>query len=195
MPTCPFFIHINMACENLSRNRSLECRDSVGGLKNVYFINYGDYAYSEVDFDNTDTDVITQLDDTGVEAYKYELKGTSSFTQNVTSSRENGTTFFEQVLELTLQGLTSADHVDIDNIAKGRPVVLVEDYNENVFVVGLEHGTDVTGGTVVTGATMGDLSGYTLTLTGMERMPANFLNFVTDVATTLSTANVDVYTP
>jgi hypothetical protein len=27
----------------------------------------------------------------------------------------------------------------------------------------------------VTGAAMGDLSGYTLTLTGMEREPANFV--------------------
>ena len=34
---------------------------------------------------------------------------------------------------------------------------------------------DVTGGTIVTGGAMGDLSGYTLTLTGMEKVPANFL--------------------
>jgi hypothetical protein len=34
---------------------------------------------------------------------------------------------------------------------------------------------DVTGGTIVTGAAMGDLSGYTLELTGMERVPANFI--------------------
>ena len=34
---------------------------------------------------------------------------------------------------------------------------------------------DVSGGTVVTGGAMGDLSGYTLTLTGMEKLPANFI--------------------
>ena len=34
---------------------------------------------------------------------------------------------------------------------------------------------DVTGGTVVTGGAMGDLSGYTITLTGQEKVPANFL--------------------
>jgi hypothetical protein len=33
----------------------------------------------------------------------------------------------------------------------------------------------VSGGTIVTGAAMGDLSGYTLTLTGMETTPANFM--------------------
>jgi hypothetical protein len=33
---------------------------------------------------------------------------------------------------------------------------------------------EVTGGTIVTGAAMGDLSGYTLELKGMEKVPANF---------------------
>ena len=33
----------------------------------------------------------------------------------------------------------------------------------------------MSGGTIVSGAAMGDMSGYTLTFTGMERVPANFL--------------------
>ena len=47
------------------------------------------------------------------------------------------------------------------------------------MIVGLEHGADVSGGTIVTGAAMGDLSGYTLTLTGMETKPANFVAHTT----------------
>ena len=46
----------------------------------------------------------------------------------------------------------------------------------NLLLAGLEHGCDVTGGTVVTGGAMGDMSGYTLSFTGMERFPANFIN-------------------
>ena len=60
-------------------------------------------------------------------------------------------------------------------LAYGRPHVAVEDYNGNVFLMGLEHGADVSGGTIVTGAAMGDLSGYTLTLSAMEVKPANFV--------------------
>ena len=52
----------------------------------------------------------------------------------------------------------------------------VEDHNGNVFMMGLEHGADVSGGTIVSGAGMADLSGYTLTLTAQEREPANFMN-------------------
>ena len=57
--------------------------------------------------------------------------------------------------------------------------MVIEDYNGNAFMMGLEHGADVSGGTIVTGAAMGDLSGYTLTLTAQELKPANFLEGAT----------------
>jgi len=160
-----------MACD-ISLGRIEPCKDSVGGLNAIYFVNYGDLGAITYDF--TNTDVIDGVAGTP-SAYKYDLKGTSTFTQNIQSSRDNGTTAFEQVLEVTLKKLTVADHKEIKLLSYGRPHVLIEDNNGNVFVAGLEHGMDVTGGTVVTGAAMGDLSGYTLTLTGMEKVPSNFL--------------------
>ena len=68
-------------------------------------------------------------------------------------------------------------------MATARPHVAIEDYNGNFFMVGLEHGAEVTGGTVVSGAAMGDLSGFTLTLEGQETDPAYF------VTSTVITAN------
>jgi hypothetical protein len=41
--------------------------------------------------------------------------------------------------------------------------------------MGKNYGAEVTGGTIVTGAAMGDLSGYTLTMEGQEQLPANFI--------------------
>lgn len=160
-----------MACD-LSLGRLEVCKDSVGGLKNVYFVNYGEMG--AITYDGTNTDVIDSVAGTP-DAYKYELKGASTFTQNINSSRENGTTFYEQVLELTFKKLTIKDHKELKLMAYGRPNVIVEDNNGNFFLAGLQHGMDVTGGTIVTGGAMGDLSGYTLTLTGMEKVPANFL--------------------
>lgn len=160
-----------MACD-ISLGRIEPCKDSVGGLKAVYFVNYGDatgYTY-----DGTNTDVIDSVAGTPT-AYKYDLKGASTFTQNINSSRENGTTFFEQVLALTFKKLSIVDNKQLKLMAYGRPQVIVEDNNGNFFYAGLKHGMDVTGGTIVTGGAMGDLSGYTLTLTGMEPVPANFI--------------------
>ncbi len=160
-----------MACD-LTLGRIEPCKDSVGGLKNLYFVNYGDLG--AITYDVTNTDVIDAVAGTP-DAYKYEIKGASSFTQNIQSSRDTGTTAFEQVIEVTLKKLSIADHKELKILAFGRPHVIIEDNNGNYFLAGLEHGADVTGGTIVTGTAMSDLSGYTLTLTGMEKAPANFL--------------------
>ena len=160
-----------MACD-LSLGRIEPCKDSVGGLNAIYFVNFGDLG--AITYDVTNTDVIDLIAGTP-NAYKYDIKGASTFTQNIQSDRATGTTAFEQVLEITLKKLSVADHKELKLLAYGRPHVIVEDYNGNFFLAGLEHGMDVTGGTIVTGGAMNELSGYTLTLTGMERVPANFL--------------------
>lgn len=164
-----------MSCD-VSLGRLKPCKDSVGGIKNIYFVNFGDFG--QIDYNSTDTDVIDSLDGASAgltSAYKYEVHFSSSFTQNIQSSSENGTTAFEQVLEMTLHRLSKEDHKEIKMLAWGHPHVIVEDQNDNFFVAGLVNGMEVTGGTIVTGQALGDLSGYTLTLTGMERVPANFL--------------------
>jgi len=163
-----------MACA-LTKGRVEPCKDVVGGIKAVYFT---DFSNVTISYDATNTDVI---DDLGtVTFFKYELKGNSSFEQTITSSRENGTTFFEQTLNLTLKKLSLADHKEIKLLSYGRPHIVVHDYNGNAFLMGAEHGCEVTGGTIVTGAAMGDLSGYTLTLAAQEQIPANFLEGATE---------------
>ena len=171
-----------MACE-IALGRTEKCKDAVGGLKAVYFVNWGDMT--GVTYDETNTDAIEAVLGTP-SAYKYELKGNSSFEQAITSSRENGTTFFEQTLNLTLKKLSIVDHKQIKLLSYGRPQVVVEDNNGNLFLCGLEHGMEVSGGSIVSGAAMGDLSGYTLTLSGQEPVPANFLT------TTLTAAGFTV---
>jgi len=161
-----------MAC-NLTLGRKEPCKDVIGGLKNIYFVDFG--GLGTVSLTN---DEITNL--TGASgsltAFKYEVKGNSSFEQTITSSRETGTTFFDQTLTLTLKKLTKEDNKELKLLAYGRPHVAIEDYNGNVFMMGLENGSDVNGGTIVTGAAMGELSGYTLTLNAQEPLPANFMD-------------------
>ena len=157
----------------ISDGRDEPNKESVGGIKNVYFLNYKPAGLGATH--TSGEEIITDFgaDDTWA---KFGVKGASSFTQNIQSNRDNGTTFFEQVVELTFKKLSYADHDKIHAIVADRPHVVIEDYNGNYFLAGEEHGCDATGGTVVTGAAMGDLSGYTLTLTGQERRPANFLS-------------------
>ena len=175
-----------MSC-TLTLGRKEPCKNVVGGNKNVYFVDFGDLT---ITYDATNTDVVQSVG-TSIANYKYELKGNSSFEQTITSSRENGTTFFEQTLNLTLKKLTLEDNKELKLLAYGRPHVVVEDYNANLFIMGIENGAEVSGGSIVTGAAMGDLSGYTLTFTAQETAPANFIEKTAEdetVSTTLTNA-------
>jgi hypothetical protein len=180
-----------MSCD-IAKGRLEPCKDSVGGLRAVYFMNFAEAPYSDIVYDVTNTDVVDTVNSTPstISAYKFELKGNSTFEQNITASRENGTMFVEQVLNLTLKKQDLNTHKEVKLISYGRPKVVVEDYNGNFFFMGIENGADVTAGTIVTGAAMGDLSGYTLTLTAMEKVPANFMNATTEAA--LATAGLNV---
>ena len=162
-----------MACD-LTLGRKEPCKDVVGGLKNVYFVAFG--KLGTVTLTNDEITNLTGDSSNNLTAFKYELKGNSSFEQTINASRENGTTFFDQTLNLTLKKLTKEDNKELKLLAYGRPHVAVEDYNGNVFMMGTEHGADVNGGSIVTGAAMGDLSGYTLTLNAQETAPANFMD-------------------
>ncbi len=162
-----------MACD-LQFGRLEPCKDVVGGIKTVSFVNYGDItSYTNSAVSGEEDDIATVVGTPG--SYTYDVKSATSFTQNIQSDRATGTTAFEQVLEITLKKLTSKDHKELKLLVFGRPHVIIEDYNTNYFLAGLEHGMEVTGGTITTGAAMTELSGYTLTLTGMERIPAPFL--------------------
>tara|TARA_R110000803_G_scaffold198_1_gene735 strand:+ start:317 stop:853 length:537 start_codon:yes stop_codon:yes gene_type:complete len=171
----------------INKGRLEPCKDSVGGLTAVYFIDHG--TLGAITYAATGSE-ITALAGTPT-AFKYVLKGNSSLEQTITSSRENGTTFYDQIVNLTLKKLSVQSNDELALIAVARPHIVVEDNNGNAMLVGTEYGADVNGGTVVTGAAMGDLSGYTLTLQGMEKKPANFLSGgVAGVGITVSTDNI-----
>ncbi len=161
-----------MACD-LTGGRAKPCKDAVGGIKKIHFVDFGDLG----DVTLVD-DEVTDMGGTFT-YYTYDVKGNSSLETNITTSLENGTTFFEQVVNLTLHKLTKEDNKELKLMAFGRPHVFVETFDGSVILVGREHGAEVTGGTMVTGTAMGDLQGYTLTLTANEVTMPNFVNGAT----------------
>lgn len=164
-----------MAC-NLSQGRTEPCKDVIGGIQAVYFINYERDFRQKCTFDGTNTNVIDSFTASAATAYKYELKDASSFTENIQSDRETGSTAFEQVLEATFKKLSFTDHEEFEAMAKGRPIVIIKDNNDNCMIAGLDYGMELTAGVIQTGSAKTDLTGYTITLTGMEKQPAYWLN-------------------
>jgi len=158
-----------MAC-NLTQGRQEVCKESIGGLAGVYFINYTTGSFTK-----NGSGQVTALP-SGSTVYYYELKGNSSYTETVNSSRDNGTTFFSQELVLNLKKLTNEMTTQLKLMAYGRPQIIVWTMNGDALLVGEREGADVTAGTIQTGAALGDLYGYSVTFTGMEQLPAAFLS-------------------
>ena len=158
-----------MSC-NLSAGRNEVCKESVGGIAGVYFINFTTGSFTK----NVNGEVTAVP--SGSTLYYYELKGTSAYTETVNTSRENGTTFFSQELVLNLKKLTNEMTTQLKLMAYGRPQVIVWTMNGQALLVGEREGADVTAGTIQTGGAMGDLYGYSVTLTGQEQLPAAFLS-------------------
>jgi hypothetical protein len=161
-----------MPC-NLSAGRNEVCKESVGGIQGVYFVNFTGSLAAVTD-DTTDA-LISTLP-SGLTAYYYELKGTSAYTETVNSSRENGTTFFNQELTLNLKKLTAEMTTQLKLMAYGRPQIFVHTMNGDTLLVGQREGADLTGGTIQTGGALGDLYGYSITFTGQEQYPAAFVS-------------------
>ena len=158
-----------MAC-NLTQGRQEVCKESIGGLAGVYFINYTTGSFTK-----NGAGQVTALP-SGSTVYYYELKGNSAYTETVNSSRDNGTTFFSQELVLNLKKLTNEMTTQLKLMAYGRPQIIVWTMNGDALLVGEREGADVTAGTIQTGAALGDLYGYSVTFTGQEQLPAAFLS-------------------
>ena len=158
-----------MSC-NLSAGRNEVCKDSIGGLQGVYFLNFNTGSFTK-----NGNGEITAFP-SGSTVYYYELKGNSSYQETVNSSRDNGTTFFSQELVLNLKKLTNEMTTQMKLMAYGRPKIVVWTMNGDALLVGEREGADVTAGTIQTGAALGDLYGYSVTFTGLEQLPAAFIS-------------------
>lgn len=168
-----------MSCD-ISRGKNLlSCKNAVSGLKAIYMANFDDYDF--VTQSNASGHTMTDLG-TLSEVFKFELKNSANtFQQDITSSRDNGTTFFNQVLNFTLTKLSAEMEFQVKMMAWGRPIIFVETNGGLFFAMGVEHGCEIAGNSQVQG-TMDSLNGYVLTATGMEPAPIFYLDDATITA-------------
>lgn len=185
-----------MSCDLIS-GRIEECKSSVSGLKSIYLINYeslnsDDATYDTVTANHEDELISWTPVDTAsaLTLYKFELKSTTnSFVTAINSSRDNGTTFFEQTLVAALKRQDVVTHKNVKLLAYGRPRIIVRTMTDQFFLMGLDQGADVSAGEISSGAALGDFNGYSLTFTAMEELPANFIDVTTEAG--LATAFAD----
>ena len=165
-----------MAC-TLTTGRKLACKDAVGGIKAIYLAEYGTLGAATIGV----TGYVTAFANTNYTLYKYDVKSASGLEQTINSSDDNGTTFYEQVLTMVLTKLDPLTQVELQKVISNRPHVFIQDNNGNYLSVGMTRGVNTTG-SISSGIALGDLNGYSLTMTGQEPLMAQFINaaLVTD---------------
>ena len=105
-----------MAC-TLTTGRGLPCKSAFGGIKTIYFADFGGLTAVTVGADST----VTSITGTVPGWTKWTVKGNSNLETTVTSSRENGTTFYTQTLNATFTFLDAKTQAELQLIATGRP--------------------------------------------------------------------------
>ena len=162
---------------NLTRGRTEPCKDAVGGLKNVYM-----FDYIEAPFTIT-TGEATALNAGITSVFKYELRADGNlFAEAVVSDKNTGTTINTQTLTLALKKLNKETSLEVDLMAKGRPIIVIEDNMGNFRIAGESDGNDLTGSDINTGGGKADFNGYNLTFTAVETRLAPFLDESTSTA-------------
>ena len=150
---------------NLTTNITIDCRNSVGGIKELKLRKHP----SASDVVTTSANVVSSITTSGW--YKYDfLPETASFTETETPNDQNGTVFYEQALNIMLSKLSTTKRNELRIFAQSRLDVVVVDRNGVNWLIGWNNGVTKSG-TSATGQAMGDMNGYTLVFAGKEEAP------------------------
>lgn len=176
-----------MACD-ITQGRLEPCKNSLGGLKNAYFINYVANAFT------VSGGEVTAIDGAVTEVFQYALRADeNNLEEAAVSDKNTGTTVVTQTTTLALKKLDKDSSNEVKLMAQGRPYIILQDRNDNYMLVGASEGNDITGSSVTTGGARADFNGYNLTFTAEENCLAPFLDSatVTALLALVSATNID----
>lgn len=168
-----------MSCEKITKGKNtLSCRNNVGGLKNIYFANDGEYDFTATSPVGSTSSITFTITDLGTldEVFQYRLKNSgNTFQEDITVSEDNGTVMYSQVLNVTLVKVNEDMDLQAYKMATSNPKIFVETNSGKVFLLGKENGCILSGNSQVQG-TLDAINGYQLTFTSNERYPKHFLD-------------------
>ena len=169
-----------MACTALTKGRGLDCNRVSGGVKYIYF---GVYDQFTAPIDGTGIAVtnseITDIEmGAGTGLYRYTVpRGSTTVSETITGSTDNGTIFYTPTVSLVLNRLTKEDQNEIKLLGQTQVVVFAQlnaqlaNGHDVIVGLGVVNGMSMNAGTIDSGAAFGDRNGYTLTFDGLEANP------------------------
>ena len=153
-----------MACA-LTSNYTSDCRDSVGGLVEIYFIEAGNVSsITEA------SGVVTAITKASGKVFrKYEQdQDTAFFVENLNSNVQNGSMFYQQELTIVCNKMQTAVRNELLLLNKNRLIAVAKDANGAYWLLGKTRFLHATAGNSGSGTASGDRNGYTFTYTALE---------------------------
>jgi len=161
-----------MACSNLTAGFVNDCNDGQGGIEKIFIAN------GPVDAITETAGVITAITVGGsalvpADFFVFDTpRQTSSLTETITPSQENGTVTYQQDLAMVFNKMSAAKRNQILLMADATNMcVVAKDNNGKYWSIGIERGAYMTAGTAVSGVAYADRNGYEITISGMEAAP------------------------
>lgn len=150
-----------MGCSVTIKGISSDCLSNKGGVKAVYLANKSDVTSIELA-----EDVITGITmATEAKFKKYEFRKDSATMTSTLTVGDNGSNYVSTVLSMSFNRMEAAKRLEMNAMALGELVALVEDRNGTVFFLGYDEPVKASNGTGETGDARTSVNQYTAELT------------------------------
>jgi len=165
----------------IDRGRTEPCKDTLGGVRNVYLWSWQQYNLTQiqgvrgVSLESYPLTIV----------YKFEtLANGNDLSESLIDN--NG---YEQKVNLILKKIELESSFDLDRFQDIRLGVIVEDYNGLFRLMGAFNGVDLLNLTVSIGNGNADFNGYQLELEARERFKSPLFTNLEDAGFVLATDN------
>lgn len=142
-----------------------DCRDGLGGIKNVYLCPHRDVAT----ITSSSGNVSAMTMNNGKVFYKFEMtQATGTAAQTMKPNKANGTFCVEQTINIKIPKTSAALSVAMKTLAIQDLMAIVEKRDGTFWLFGEANGVSAVDSPVPFGTAMADFSGYDINLMGEE---------------------------
>ena len=147
---------------------TLPCK-GISGIQAVYIGNWNGTAMTYIYGSASNPNEITAFGGTTQSFYTFQQEiETGSLTETGNFNPQNGTAYYDQVVEITVYNITQPLIDQVNNLGRGRWRIIVLDSNGNYFLIGKVNPVNVSAVAGGPGKAFADVNGFTITFTGKE---------------------------